>query len=175
MVINLRRLTTDYVVIEDRIRISGESPDAGPVVMWLTHRLATRAIPKLLNWLETRAAPAVGASPATQASPELKRELQSFAQAAAVDELKQQKPVIAQAGAPSWIVRTIDITANRNRLGVTFRGAEDQAAGLRFDATGLRQWLSILHRAWAQAQWPPLVWPNWIERDSAPPQDAVRH
>ena len=78
MVIKLQRLTTEYIVIEDRIRISGETRDSGPVVMWLTNRLAMRAVPQLLRWLEDQAAPTTGSS---SDSPGLKRELQSFAQA----------------------------------------------------------------------------------------------
>jgi hypothetical protein len=172
MVIKLQRLTTEYIVIEDRMRISGETRDAGPVVMWLTNRLATRAVPRFLGWLEDQAAPTVGSS---SAFPVVKHELQSFAQAAAVARLKQQKPVIAQADAPSWIVQAIDITPTQGGLSITFRGEQDQSAGVRFDAMGLRQWLSILHRAWLKAQRPALVWPDWIKREEPAPQDVVRH
>jgi hypothetical protein len=175
MVIKLERLTTEYIEIEDRMRISGETRDTQPVVMWLTNRLAMRAVPQLLRWLENQAAPPIGSSSASAAPPAVKRELQSFAQAAAVAGLKQQKPVIAEANVPSWIVKVIDITATQGRLSMTFRGEPDQAASVRFDAIGLRQWLSILHRAWSTAQWPPLVWPDWIKRDESAPQDVVRH
>lgn len=172
MVTKLQRLTTEYIDIEDRIRISGETPDSGPVVMWLTNRLAARAVPQLLRWLEDQAAPTAGSS---SDFPALKRELQSFAQAAAVAGLKRHEPVVAGASTPSWIVQAIDITAARGRLSLTFRGEPDQSARVPFDATGLRQWLSILHRAWSKAQWSPIVWPDWIEREESPPQDAVRH
>ena len=172
MVIKLQRLTTEYIVIEDRIRISGETRDSGPVVMWLTNRLAMRVVPQLLRWLEDQAAPTAGSS---SDSPGLKRELQSFAQAAAVAGLKPHKPVIAEAGTSSWIVQAIDITVTRGRLSLTFRGELDQSASLPFDAKGLRQWLSIVHRAWLKAQWPSLVWPDWIKREESPPQDVVRH
>jgi hypothetical protein len=175
MVIKLQRLTTEYIVIEDRIRISGETRDAGPVMMWLTNRLATRAVPRLLRWLENQAAPAIGSSSASPVSPEVKRELQSFAQGSAVALLKRQKPVVAQAGTPSWIVKAIELTVVQDRLNMTFRGEQDQSASVRFDAIGLRQWLSILHHAWSKAQWPPLVWPDWIKRDESTPRDVVRH
>ena len=174
MAIKLQRLTTEYDYIEDRIRISGETRDAGPVVMWLTNRLATRAVPELLRWLENQAAPAV-VDPSSVSPASARRELQSFAQAAAVAGLKQQMPVVSEARSPSWVVKAIDITTTRASLSMTFRGEQDQSASLRFDATGLRQWLSILHRAWSKAQWPSLVWPDWIERDESPPRDAVRH
>jgi hypothetical protein len=172
MVIKLQRLTMEYVVIEDRMRISGETRDAGPVVMWLTNRLAMRVVPQLLRWLEDQAALTAGYS---SDSPALKRELQSFAQAAAVAGLKRHRPVVAEGDVPSWVVQAVDITATQDRLSITFRGEQDQSARVPFNATGLRQWLSILHRAWLKAEWPSLVWPDWIKRDEASPPDAVRH
>ena len=175
VVIKLQRLTTEYDCIEDRVKISGETRGDGPIVLWLTNRLATRTVPQLLRWLENQAAPIAGSSSTLPASPAARRELQNFAQAAAVAELKQREPVVATAGASSWIVKAIDISATRSRIGMTFRGDRDQAASVSFDATALRQWLSILHRAWSAAQWPPLVWPDWVERATAPPHDVVRH
>jgi len=172
MVIKLQRLTTEYIVVEDRMRISGETRDSGPVVMWLTNRLAMRVVPQLLRWLEDQSAMSTASS---SDSPALRREMQSFAQAAAVAGLKRHRPVTAEGDAPSWIIQAIDITATRDRLNITFRGEQDQSARLAFNATGLRQWLAILHRAWSKAQWPSLVWPDWIKRDEAPAQDVVRH
>ena len=94
---------------------------------------------------------------------------------AAVAGLKQQRPVVAEAGATSWLVRAVDITTTQDRLSMTFRGQQDQSASVLFDAMGLRQWLSILHRAWSTAQWPTPVWPDWIRRDETAPPDAIRH
>lgn len=172
----LRRLTTEYVAIEDRIRISGQTPEDGRLVIWLTHRLAVRAIPKLLGWLESGKEGTVASSrAATTETLEVKRELQSFAQAAAVAGLKPLKPITAQSDALSWIIVAVDIKATDNRLTMTFRSAQEQSASVRFDATMLRQWLSILHRAWSTAGWPPPIWPDWIALDHSPPANAIRH
>jgi hypothetical protein len=173
MVINLLRLTTEYVGSEDRIRMAGATPEGAPVVLWLTYRLAVRAVPPMLAWLEKETAPAVAASPA--ATPVAKRALQSFAQQAAVAGLKQQPPVAPDASAPAWLVKSIDFTPSRDRLSLVFRGEQDRAASIRFDANSLRQWLGILHGTWSTAGWPSMVWPDWIKRDQSAPQDAVRH
>lgn len=159
MVTVLRRLTTEYVAIEDRIRISGQTPEDGRLVIWLTQRLAVRAIPKLLGWLESGN----------------KREVQGFAQAAAVAGLQPLNPITARSDALSWIIVAVDIKATDNRLTLTFRSAQEQAASVRFDATMLRQWLSIVHRAWSTAGWPPPIWPDWIGQDHSPPANAIRH
>jgi hypothetical protein len=176
MVTVLRRLTTEYVDIEDRIRISGQTPEDGRLVIWLTHRLAVRAIPKLLGWLESgKERTATSTRSSTTGSLEVKREMQSFAQAAAVAGLKPLKPITAQSDAHSWVIVAVDIKATDNRLNMTFRSAQEQAASVRFDATMLRQWLSIVHRAWSTAGWPPPIWPDWIGQDHSPPANAIRH
>jgi hypothetical protein len=172
MITTLVRLTTEYVGSEDRIRMAGATPEGGPVVMWLTHRLAFRAVPELLAWLEKAAAPVGAVSPA---SPVEKREMQSFAQEAAIAGLKQQPPVVAEARAPAWLVTSIDFTPSPDRLSLVFRGEQDRAASIRFDANSLRQWLGILHGAWSRAEWPTAVWPDWIKREQPAPQDIVRH
>ena len=52
MTTTLRRITTEYIEIEDRLRISGEIADAEAVVIWLTQRLLLRLLPLLLQWLD---------------------------------------------------------------------------------------------------------------------------
>lgn len=48
----LQRFTTEYVEIEDRIRLAGETAPGHTVVLWLTQRLLARLLPHLLQWLE---------------------------------------------------------------------------------------------------------------------------
>ncbi|MBC7859879.1 MAG: hypothetical protein H7Z39_14125, partial [Burkholderiaceae bacterium] len=53
----LQRITTEYVGVEDRIRLSGrdDADDAGDgrtVVIWITQRLLQRLLPVLVEWLE---------------------------------------------------------------------------------------------------------------------------
>ena len=170
VVTNLKRLTTEYAESEDRIRIAGESEDAEPVVIWMTNRLASRAVPAILRWLDKEASP-----PSAISSSGKGDVLQSFTQEAAVAGLKPQKPVTTTASAPTWLIQTIDVAATKSHITLTFRGQQDQSATVRFDATQLRQWLSILHRAWSKAQWSPLVWPDWIKREHSTQQQIVIH
>ena len=50
--INLERITTEYVEVEDRIRLTGESEDNQTIVLWLTQRLLTQIISHLLGLIE---------------------------------------------------------------------------------------------------------------------------
>ena len=165
----LKRLTTEYVESEDRIRIAGELADAEPVVIWMTNRLASRAVPRILRWLDKETSPfAISSSGKGDV-------LQSFTQEAAVAGLKPQKRVTISASAPTWLTQTIDVAANKSHITLTFRGQQDQSATVRFDVTQFRQWLSILHLAWSKAQWSPLVWPDWIKRETSTQQQIVVH
>ena len=44
---NLGRVTTVYVDVEDRFRLSGEAQDGLVLVLWLTQRLLCRLVPHL--------------------------------------------------------------------------------------------------------------------------------
>jgi len=48
----LKRVTTEYVDAEDRLRISGETGDGGVLVLWMTQRMVNRLIGALAQWLE---------------------------------------------------------------------------------------------------------------------------
>jgi len=169
VVTNLKRLTTEYVVSEDRIRIVGESDSPEPVVIWMTCRLASRAVPAFLGWLDKQTPPSSITSAAQSEA------LQSFAQEAAVAALKPQEPVSASPEVSPWLVHAVDVAATRNRMTVTFCYQGDRSAAVRFDDTHLRQWLSILHGIWLEAKWPTLMWPEWIKREKTTQQHVTIH
>ena len=87
----LQRVTTEYVAVEDRIRLSGEAADGATLVLWLTQRLLNLLAPSLTSGLERP----------DSASDAL---LQGFAQQAAEASLSPQPAVQATAPAASWRV-----------------------------------------------------------------------
>jgi len=169
MAANLKRLSTEYVGREDRIKIVGELDDAQSVVIWMTNRMGRRVVPALLQWLEKQTSRSAAAS-AVEA-----RVLQSFAQGAAVAGLKAQTPVTPHAGSSAWLMQAIDFNATESHISLTFRGRQGESASVRFKASELRQWLSILHLTWLKAQWPSLLWPDWIKRENPTQQQMVIH
>ena len=90
--INLERITTEYVEVEDRIRLAGESEDNQTIVLWLTQRLLTQIISHLLGLIEKQS-PTPGEKGAPTSSL-----LQGFAQQAAEAELAPEQPVRAVPG-----------------------------------------------------------------------------
>ena len=145
MIVDLKRVTTVYSDLEDRIRLSGEVENAVPVVIWLTQRLALRLLPLLLRWLDK------------QTNAPLRREIiHDFAQQAARAGIKRQPPVKAEPAGAAWLARSVNVTSGARGLTLLFGVDETASARFSMTVTQLRQWLSILHGAWTSAKWPPI-------------------
>lgn len=164
----LQRLSSEYVELEDRLRLRGEDAQGRVQAVWLSQRLARRLLPALCRWLE-------GEAPSDPAHAEL---LQGFAQEAARAAYQPQPPVAPREARPSWLAVEIDLRAGPGGLHLTLRGQQaDERACLDFGAESLRQWLDILHGLWRQAGWPEADWPAWLrrpgERPDAPADRAL--
>lgn len=155
--LTLQKITTEYVEIEDRIRLAGELGNREAVVVWLTQRLLQRLVPVLLQYLG-------GQAPAEQSFDVL----QSFAQQAALAELQQQSPVQAATGGVTCLALKVEIHKTSEMMSLEFIGEQGQPILLELGATTLRQWLAILHDVYIRAEWPLDVWPEWMERQGKP-------
>jgi len=150
---SLQRVTTTYVPAEDRIRLSGEAVDGQTAVLWLTQRLLTRLLPKLLQWVEGNGGDSLHAEA-----------VQSFRQAAARASLEPLAPVPVHAGndQAAWLVMEVGLQVGPDGVRLTFKGQGHRLATVTLVARALRQWLNILHDAWRGAGWPLTVWPQWM-------------
>jgi len=168
MTTTLRRITTEYIEIEDRLRISGEIADAEAVVIWLTQRLLLRLLPLLLQWLDQQTQHTVNNANTPRVDV-----LQSFAQQTARAQLEHQPPVRPSGSSATWLAHSVDIAQSAQEMALTFKSVDDllQPATLALAAQPLRQWLNIVYDAFVIAGWPLEVWPDWI-RDGATPAQA---
>jgi hypothetical protein len=165
---NLERVTSEYVVAQDRIRFSGAQPGGGVVVFWLTQRLLLRMLPALLTWLGAQQPDVLRAEA-----------LQSFAQQAARTQSQTQPQDLVQGddAAPGWLVESVDVTQLPQALRLTFKAgtaAGDVCASwpaLSLPAPALRQWLNILFDNCRAAGWPLDAWPEWMH-ESVQPQES---
>jgi len=174
----LKRLTTEYIDTEDRIRLSGEiSPDR-PVVVWLTQRLMYRLVPVLLNWLQSQVdkspvltQPSVAAQPGKEG---VKDFLHQAAQQSARSSVKPQPPVRAAVDSPAWLATAVDVTPLPNGVRLKLRGAvETEGVVVIMPAHGLRQWLGIMQEATRRAGWPQEVWPEWLQPPATTQPDGA--
>lgn len=153
----LQRLTTEYVDLEDRIRLSGESAPGEAEVLWLTRRLVDRLVPHLCAWLEKQGGMGLASEDAGVADA-----LQGFALQAALQSLVPQPPVASEQARRSWLVQSVDVTAGDGALQLVFRGEGDARVSLVLQAQALRQWLGILHAQCVAGEWPLEAWPSWL-------------
>ena len=182
--IHLKRITTEYVHTEDRIRLSGEVEENTSIVLWLTQRLLAQLITHLLRLIEKQSV-ALGNADSTDPAPASSL-MQGFAQQVAQAELIPELPVQAAANAKSWLVLEVDCSLSpEGTLVLIFKreagkaaAQEDEDAGkatLTVEAKQLRQWLGIVHAQWQQAGWPLTIWPTWMDEQSPSDTDNPLH
>lgn len=155
----LQRLTTEYVEIEDRIRVSGELAGGGTVVLWLTQRLLDRLVPHLTAWLVRQGAAASGIPSVEAVHQDV---VQGFAQQAARAQLPPAAPVRAASPQAAWRVDAVDITQGEDAVLLVFKGEGGAQAVLHLAAQPLRQWLGIVFEQFLCGAWPTTAWPDWM-------------
>ncbi len=148
----LERITTEYIFLEDRLRLCGEISAGKSEVIWLTQRMTQRLIPVLIQWLEQHGGDTLHAEM-----------LHGFAQQAAWAEFSPQAPVQPDEASPSWLASSIVASSSSQTMCLTFKGSSDQHANLMLSDRSLRQWLKILQDAYINAGWSLEVWPEWVK------------
>jgi hypothetical protein len=157
----LRRLTTTYVMEEDRIRLCGAGANDVAVTVWVTQRLVQRLVPVLVAWIEERDRDVL--------RPEV---MQSFVQQRAAQSLEPAKPVESEAAGETWLATAVDVHRTPTEVAIVFRDGENQAS-MGFTQMQLRQWLEILRKCHLVAEWPDGIWPAWMVTDSVPRPDGA--
>lgn len=160
----LQRLTTEFVDVEDRLRLSGQDADGRVQVLWLTQRLLNRLCPALCQMLER-----AGKGPHAGL-------LQGFEQEAARARHEPQEPVQVPEQADSWLVQAVDVTPTADGYLLRFRGTQEgQQASVLLPDTPLRQWLAIVLEHYRRAGWPGADWPEWMDPAGAAIPAGVMH
>lgn len=166
----IERITTEFDIKEDRIRLAGALPGGEAIVVWLTRRLLSFLVPVLLERLEPVSTLATGvAVPApADAYVELRKE---FAQQAAREALQPAARVVAAPVSEQLLPAFVDVTPNNGVISLRFRDDAGNTATFAVNETGLRQWLHLLYRADQAGAWSLGVWPSWLRGIQRPAQD----
>lgn len=148
--LKLETVTTEYIDIEDRVRLTATTVNNVSVQLWLTPRLLQRLLPNLFDWLKKHHSSAF----------KQKRQTPKMLKQATQPQVQAIQRTTKQTGAESlsWLVTSIDISYNASAIQLTFKGHE-AAAVLSMDVRLLQQWLNILLVAYRNAEWPLTVWP----------------
>lgn len=169
----VQRFTTEYVVAEDRIRISLERGDGSLSVLWLTRRLSGRLVPQIVKIVD--ALPRLRGKAMAAPSDNVQRKNQLDA----LGKIEQQAPVLAgdlPSDLESHLITALGVRLTKPALLVDFKtDAETVVQTLPFSEDAIRQWLGVLHMNFRKAEWQEDVWPEWITAkgwDQGP--DALR-
>lgn len=161
--LSLQRLTTDFVALQDRVRLQGELESGSVVVLWLTQRLLNRLLPVLWGWLELQAAGSAALSSVALSPPSLVELEHHYWEQHTARLLRQpQAPVHAQVGACEWLVEVVDVQRTPQWLRLLLRAPGQQPVALLLQPLALRRWLDILLQQYAEGQWPTTNWPLWM-------------
>ena len=155
----LQKITTEFVEIEDRLRVTAVTEDGETVVFWFTQRLLKRLIDHCTNWL-IKVIPDLAKSAAI--ANESREEFQTLAQQSAQQEIIEETAVVAQLGSESFLVLEVDLKFDKNSLMLIFKSDQKIHSCLTFTSQNLRQWLSMVYKLWQKAEWPASIWPEWI-------------
>ena len=158
--LELNRVTTEYIQLEDRIRLTGEDQQGKALCLWLTQRLALRIVAYLVDAIATNSPEAVQNPSQDRDATKL---LQGFAQQAAEADLSPQAAVDSSAVTQSLLIAEVDVTrAEGGAISLVFKSAADEKVALSFQLQQLRQWLAIVHAQWITAEWSLSIWPEWM-------------
>jgi hypothetical protein len=159
--LELHRLTSEYIESEDRFRLTGEDQSGNALCLWLTQRLALRMISHLVNLIAKGSPEALQNPTGDSDTTDL---LQSFAQDAASSDIQAQPAVDSSKATGSMLVIEVDISRSaEGAVGFVFKDDSNEVS-LGFAEQQLRQWLTIVYNQWLIAQWPTAVWPGWIAK-----------
>lgn len=141
----LKRLTLDYSVEEDRMKLTGLTHEGELIIAWLTHRLLGRVVPHLLTRCKASANLLGQNSGLLKTSEPLKKSEGS------------ESPVLSASGTPAFLVVVADITQEADSIALTLRGDADE---LRFiiPVEKMAHWLSGLKNLYQVAEWSMTIW-----------------
>ena len=164
MTSSLKRITTEYIEPEDRIRLAGLTGDNQTVSIWLTMRLLKRLINHCLNLLDKNTPELKAAATQNEQS---RKNMKSFLQQSAEQQIVEEKKVTVTNDSPNHLAVEIDVKNNDDGVVLIFKGEFRPDCAIHLNNQQLRQWLAMLHMIWQKAEWPNLVWPDWMSSSSA--------
>lgn len=151
--VKLKKVTMQYIEIEDRIRMLADLDGDERAVFWLTQRLCKRLIPKLVHHLEHSAPDSLLVE---------KGLMLSVQQHDAGWQQKYSEPVRSSGLSRSVLPERVDLLCPAGGAAIIFPLAEGKPARLQMTMLELRQWMAVVYRLFKVAGWSMEVWPQWF-------------
>jgi len=164
----IQKITQHYDPEQDRIGLTAQNAKDQVLLLWLTQRLANRLAGALACWLDEDLK--------TMTAGQSVFSLHAWEQSAARAQMKPGRPVDPAAAQGEALLNAVDLVRGPSGYTLTFKWGSADAARLTLTATGLRQWLGILHQLFDTAEWPKHAWPEWfaVGAESGAPSTTQR-
>ena len=154
IMVMLKKVTLQYIQIEDRIRMSADLDNEEPAVFWLTQRLCLLLVRKLAHHLEHSAPQSLLVD---------KGLMLSVQQHNAEWQQKFSEPVKICELARSVLPEQVDLQCPAGGAAIIFPLDDGgKRARLQMNMVELRQWMGVVYRQFQVAGWPMEVWPHWF-------------
>lgn len=140
-------MSTVYVPLQDRMRLTAEMENGEVQVLWLTQRMLRLALAPLGGYFEKTPEP-TPEQKARRGAAELLHKVSG----------KAGPPVTGADATGDWLIESLDIRM-AEPVHFVFKGDQGRSVHMDMDILKLRQWLGILHRKCAKAGWPESLWP----------------
>ena len=158
---SLKKVTSEFIETEDRIRLSALTTEDKAVAFWMTQRLLIRLVTHLSKQIEM-GSPQSGNAPKTEEASHSDRDIEtnreSFAAESPVKIEKNIKPVL---------ITEVDIKFGKSDLTLVLKSGKKLCANISFSLFQLKQWLEILYTLWHSAGWPISHWPQKLIDNSS--------
>ncbi len=152
--VKLKKVTLQYIEIEDRIRMLADLDGEERAVFWLTQRLCRRLVPKLVHHLEHSAPDSHLVD---------KGLMLSVQQHDAGWQQKFSEPVRSTGLSRSVLPEKVDLFCPAGGAAIVFPLDDGgEPARLQMTMLELRQWMAVIYRQFQVAGWPMEVWPQWF-------------
>lgn len=164
---NLKKVTSEFIETEDRIRLSALNTDNNTIAFWLTQRLLSRLISHLSKQLETDSTEAQNTqkgkprdfsrsgrdeTDSNEVRNTQKSEPQGFSHSGG--DVAPQSPVKIEKSNRPILITEVDIKFGNNGLILILKSETESRAAISFTLSELKQWLDILYSLWHKAGWP---------------------
>jgi len=160
----LKRITSEYVEIEDRIRVAGLTEKNKTLSLWFTMRLTSRLVTHCIALLGKHS-PEL--KKAATNDDQLQKNLQNLVQQSAEQEIGEESAVSVTTDSPSYLIKEIDVKTSDGGVVLSFKQNKTSSYELYLKSQQLRQWLGILYLIWQKAEWPLHVWPDWMDKSKS--------
>ena len=161
---SLKKVTSEFIEIEDRFRLSALTTKDEAVAFWLTQRLLTRLVAHLSKQIEIDSPQLSNAPAAGKAShPDSDRDRQISNR----EPLASQSAVKIKESVTPILITEVDVKLGKSDLALVLKSGKKSCASISLSLSELKQWLEILYALWHKAGWPISLWPQRLTSNNS--------